>query len=79
MSLPFYPEGKRKLTITDIAMTLNVDELTVVDAIRLNRPGRLKKGLRHRYRELEAYEFRQYIIFRQRIERKRIAFSGRAK
>lgn len=69
MSLPFSPEGKRKWSITAIAHKLNCEELEVIDAIRFERPGLLKKGVTHRFRELEAYEFRKYILFKRKMRK----------
>ena len=66
MRSPFYPEGKRKWRISEIARILGVEELDVIDAIRIERPGLLKKGVNHKFRELEACEFRQYIMLRKR-------------
>lgn len=67
MRLPFYPEGKKKWRIAEIARVLGVEELDVIDAIRIERPDLLRKGINHKFRELEAYEFRKFIMFRKRL------------
>ncbi len=68
MSLPFQIEGKKKWRIAEIAKAIGCDELEVIDAIRIERPRLLKKGICHRFRELEAYEFRKYVLFKRKLD-----------
>lgn len=63
MSLPFSIEGKRKFTLLDIADILKVDFLTAYDAARLFKPRIVQRGLRAKYREIDACEIRKVILF----------------
>lgn len=64
---PFSPDGKRRLTVSQIAKEMNCFEPTVRWAAELVDPERLKPDVETRFKERKAYEIRNWILSTRRI------------